>query len=346
MELSERKKQILKQICDEYINGGEPVGSKYLTLHGGFTLSPATIRNEMAELEEMGYLEQPHASAGRVPSTLGYRTYIAMLMENYRLTVEEVETINELLDFKLGELGRIMEEASRVMSELTNYTAVTMLKNSGVTVTRYEGVLIDANSFLLVMICDDGEIRNCHVKLDAEVDEDMMRHVTAVLNKKLTGVSFDSITFQILMDIEDQLGEYSEFVKPVLRALYNTMSTDNGEQIHYGGITKLLSYPEFYNVQKARGMLEAFEKKKDFVDSIMKKTTKDINIFFGDEQTDPFIPDSSFVFVPIKSGERTIGGIGIIGPKRMNYNKVIASLKYFVRGLTLEESDGKEEKKT
>lgn len=346
MELSERKKQILKQVCDAYISGGEPVGSKYLTQHGDFNLSSATIRNEMAELERMGFLEQPHTSAGRVPSTLGYRTYIAMLMENYRLSLEEVQTINELLDFKLGELGHIMEEASRVISELTNYTAVTMLKNSGVTVSRYEGVLIDEQSFLVVMICDDGEICNSHIRLDVPIDETVMKRIIAVLNSHLTGVPFDTVSFQLLLELEEEMGEYAPLVKPVLRSLCASMNVESKEEIHYGGITKLLSYPEFFNVQKARGVLEAFERKKEFIDRVLGQTTDDVNVFFGDESSDPMLPDSSFVFVPIKSGDRTIGGIGVIGPRRMDYKKVIASLRYFADGLMLEEGDRGEADKT
>lgn len=338
MELTERKKQILKSVCDAYISGGEPVGSKYLTQNGKFSLSSATLRNEMSELEEMGLLEQPHTSSGRVPSTMGYKTYIKLLMEDYRLTVEEISVLNELMDFKLGELSKIMEQATNVISELTNYTALTMIKNGGVSVKRFEGVLIDEKSILLVLICDDDKIRNCHVKFDHFVDAALLDAVVKALNKKLINLSADEITLQVILDVEEALGIYSYDSKVVLRSIFNTLKTISNEEIHLGGITKLLSYPEFYNVSKARDVIETLEKKKGFVNDLIADMEDDVNVYFGDESdSTALVPDSSLVFVPIKHGGKTLGGIGVIGPKRMDYKKVIASLKYFASGLFDEE---------
>lgn len=338
MELTERKKQILKSVCDAYISGGEPVGSKYLTQNGKFALSSATLRNEMSELEEMGLLEQPHTSSGRVPSTLGYKTYIKLLMEDYRLTVEEISVLNELMDFKLGELSKIMEHATNVISELTNYTAVTMLRNGGVSVKRFEGVLIDDKSILLILICDDEKIRNCHIKLDHCVDLVELQTIVKVLNNTMIGLSADEITLQVIMKIEEELGFYHNDSKDVLRSIFNTLKSIDNEEIHLGGITKLLSYPEFYNVTKAKNVIETLEKKKGFVGGLIEDMEDDVNVYFGDESdSTALVPDSSLVFVPIKHGGKTLGGIGVIGPKRMDYKKVIASLKYFASGLFDEE---------
>lgn len=340
MELTERKKQILKSVCDAYISGGEPIGSKYLTQSGKFALSSATLRNEMSELEEMGLLEQPHTSSGRVPSTMGYKTYIELLMEDYRLTVEEISVLNELMDFKLGELSKIMQHATDVISELTNYTAVTMLKNGGVSVKRFEGVMIDEKSILLVLICDDEKIRNCHIKFDHYVEPSELEVVIKALNKKLINLSADEITLQVILDVEEELGAYSSDSKEILRSIFNTLKSITGEEIHLGGITKLLSYPEFHNVTKAKDVIETLEKKKDFVGNLMEDMEDDVNVYFGDDsESTALVPDSSLVFVPIKHGGKTLGGIGVIGPKRMDYKKVIASLKYFASGLFDDDDD-------
>mgnify|MGYP002431080489 CR=1 FL=1 len=187
MELSERKKEILKSVVDAYIASGEPVGSKFLTTVSQIPLSSATIRNEMSELEEMGYLEQPHTSAGRVPTALGYRTYVNSLMERYRLSLEELSLLNELTAYKMDELGKIMEQASHVISEVTNYPTFAVIKPPESDVNRYETVLIDDHSFLLIMIGANGTVRNRNVRLKSLIDQEALealrKAILAVLNR-------------------------------------------------------------------------------------------------------------------------------------------------------------------
>lgn len=336
MELSERKKRILKSVIDAYIAYGEPVGSKYLTESCSFNLSPATVRNEMNELESLGYLEQPHTSAGRVPTTSGYRTYIELLMERYRLTVEEVSLLNELLDFKLSEMSKFMDEASRVISELTNYTAFSVIKKKGVTVKRYEFVRVDGKSFIMLLICDDGNIRSRHVQEIVPVTDEMLSAASVALNESMVNVAPERLALPAIIKFEEMLGEYADFGRRLLKIVYEMLGVTEDEQVHVSGVTKLLSYPEFYNVSKARCVLEVFERKRDLVNVLLDTKSNELNVYIGDETMDALIPDSSFVFKPINVGGNTIGGIGVVGPKRMSYNKVIAHLEYFVKGLTEE----------
>ena len=343
MELSDRKKKILKSVIDAYIAYGEPVGSKYLTEKCSFNLSPATVRNEMNELESLGYLEQPHTSAGRVPTTSGYRTYIELLMERYKLNVDEVSLLNELLNFKLGEMSKIMDEASRVISELTNYTTFSVMKKKGVTVKRYEFVRVDEKSFIMLLICDDGNIRSRHVIELLPVTDEMLSIASEALNESMVNVVPEQLALPAIIYFEEKLGSYSDFGMRLLKVVYGMLGISEDEQVHISGVTKLLSYPEFYNVSKARCVLEVFEKKRDLVNVLLESKTNDLNVYIGDETMDNLIPDSSFVFKPIMVGGNTIGGIGVVGPKRMSYNKVIAHLEYFVKGLT--EEIGEEDKK-
>jgi heat-inducible transcriptional repressor len=177
------------------------------------------------------------------------------------------------------------------------------------------------------LICDDEKIRNCHIKFDHFVDNSELQCLIKALNKKLVGVCADEITLQVIMNVEEELGVYSYDSKEVLKSIFNTLKLTDDEEIHLGGITKLLSYPEFYNVTKAKSVIETLEKKKDFVGGLINNMEDDVAVYFGDEnESTALVPDSSLVFVPIKHGGKTLGGIGVIGPKRMDYKKVISAL--------------------
>ena len=192
-ELSERKKRILKAIVDAHIVDGEPVGSKYIMQDEHLNCSSATIRNEMAELEEMGYLEQPHTSAGRVPTAKGYRTYVENLMGRYYLAMEEVEVLDELIENKLHEMTSLMEEASHAIGELTNYTSFAFIGGSGTEADRYETLLIGEHDFLLIMICKDGSVRSRQVKTQESINAEIIETVNDCRNAVINFTLFIGI---------------------------------------------------------------------------------------------------------------------------------------------------------
>ncbi len=335
MELNDRKKAILKSIVDSYIATGEPVGSKYLSESTDLHLSSATLRNEMSDLEEMGYLKQPHASAGRVPTALGFRTYIDSLMERYFLSIEELQVLDEVLDYKVAEFGKLMEEASHAISDMTNYTSFAYLSSSDSIVDRYETVYIDEYSFLLIMIYREGIVRNRHVKLHEPIDKRMTEVTKTALNDTLAGVTAEEITLSVILKFEEKMGRYRSFASSVLRVVHEMMGSYDSEKVHIDGVTKLLSYPEFFNISKVQSVLGLLEEKQKFVKLVKNALPGQTSIFIGDdEQSGITIPDTGFVFHPITVGKKVIGAIGVIGPKRMNYKKVIASLDYFVSGIS------------
>jgi heat-inducible transcriptional repressor len=340
MELSERKKRILKSIVDSYIESGEPVGSKYLTTSYDFSVSPATIRNEMSELEDMGYLEQPHTSAGRVPTALGFKTYVNTLMEKYFLTIEELNVLNELTTFKINELNRTLEQASKVISEMTNYTSFSVLRSPEDTALRFETVLIDKNSLLIVMICENDIVKSTRVKMRVPIDDKTIKTIQDSLNANLIKKHADEITMPVFMAFEKSLGDFGYLASDCVKAIYEMLSADSKERVHVDGVTKLLSYPEFSTVSNAKNVLSILEEQNKLLELLYGSNGDKLNVYISDDN-DSILPakDTSFVFYPITYNGQKVGAIGVIGPKRMDYKKVIASLNYLASGISVELND-------
>lgn len=334
MELSERKKAILKSVVDAYIATGDPVGSKYLTANADFNVSSATLRNEMNALESMGYLEQPHTSAGRVPTAKGYRTYVENLMGRYYLAMEEVELLDELIESKLHEMTALMEEASHAIGELTNYTSFAFIGGSGGEADRYEALLIGEHDFLLIMICKDGSVRSRQVKTAEAINNEVIEAAKNALNKCFTNITPEQVNLNTVLEFESAMGEYKAFSSMLLRVVNEMFNSFDSEKVHIDGVTKLLSYPEFFNVAKVQSVLSMIEERKRFSELMKKAVPGQTSIIFGEEAQDIAPPGTGFVFHPITVEGKVVGAIGVIGPKRMDYKKVIASLDYFAEGLT------------
>ena len=218
VELSERKKQILKAIVEAHIAEGEPVGSKYIVENRQLTCSSATIRNEMSELEEMGYLEKPHTSAGRVPSELGYRFYVDSLVQHYAMTANEIAEINNILKMKMTELDQILENASRVASNLTNYTGFAVKpKFSSHSISKFEAISIDDFNLLLVMITSGGTVKTKRIHMPEMLSESLISKINIALNRYLVGLGSGDITLPILMDIENELGTDAKSFGPIIK---------------------------------------------------------------------------------------------------------------------------------
>ncbi|MBE6692134.1 MAG: heat-inducible transcription repressor HrcA [Ruminococcaceae bacterium] len=332
MELNERKKAILRSVIDAYIATGEPVGSKYLATD--FNVSSATIRNEMSDLETMGYLEQPHTSAGRVPTAKGYRTYVENLMGRYYLAMEEVEVLDEVIENKLHEMSKLMEEASHAIGEVTNYTSFAFIGGSGSEADRYETLLIGEYDFLLVMICKDGSVRSRQVKTQEPINAEIMEIAKNALNKCFSGVTLEQINLNVVLEFESAMGEYRSFATMLLRVVNEMFNSFDSEKVHIDGVTKLLSYPEFFNVAKVQSVLSMIEERKRFSELMKKAVPGQTSVIFGEEAEGIAPPGTGFVFHPISVGGKVVGAIGVIGPNRMDYKKVIASLNYFADGLT------------
>ena len=352
--LSERKKQILKAIIEAHIELGEPVGSKYLTSGGIITCSSATIRNEMAELEEMGYLEQPHTSAGRIPSEAGYRLYVDSLIERYRLTENEIGELKRALKGKQAELDNILDTAVRLASRLTDYTALSIKPiQRRITVSRFEILPIDEHTLVLVMIIGR-VVKTKYIRSDYPVSQEAAPRLSAILNACLAGLTSSEITLPIMMEMERAMGEYEYLVSPVVKSVCELISSFDGGELRFDGINRLLSYPDYYDTARLRDMLEMFEQKNDLLqvlsDGTYSETDNDkVKIYIGRENLVKIMDNSTLIYKTIRRGDTPVGAIGIIGPTRMNYGRAIALIDHLsdgVAGVLSDGTDGKGEKST
>lgn len=331
-ELSERKKMILKAIVDAHIENGEPVGSKYLTQHKHIAYSSATIRNEMAELEEMGYLEQPHTSAGRIPSEAGYRLYVDSLVERYRLTQKEMAELSRQLHSRQMELDSIMQTAMQLASKLTNYTSLALKPRMvRITVHRFELMRLDENTLVLVMLIGQ-TVKNRYVRSRVEIPAEACARLAAALNETIAGRTAQEITMPLLMQMEERMGEYDFLVSPVVKAVCETITGFDGGEIRFDGISHLLAYPEYYDMERLKEMLALFEKKEDLLRILSEEAgfanpeNEKVQVYIGRENVVKIMDNSTMVFKTVRRNGVPVGAIGIIGPTRMDYRRVIAMI--------------------
>ena len=331
-ELSQRKKLILRSVIESHIATGDPIGSKTLVNSADIPYSSATIRNEMAELENMGYLVQPHTSAGRVPTSLGYRFYVDALMENYKLTATEIISLNNIIKNKMGELDSILKSASKLIASMTNYTTVAVQSPyASPTIEQYSYMLLDERAFLLVMRMSDESVSTKHIRSDISLDDNILQKLIRILNASFVGITSDGITLPMMMQAETEMGAAGALINPVVKAIYDTIGKTEEADINFEGLNKLLEYPEFSNVEQMRRVIHMFEKKDDFMKIIEGADDDKVNIFIG--QNGELVDNSAFVFKTIKVGGKAVGAIGVFGPSRMDYSKVISTVEYLSNSL-------------
>lgn len=328
MDLSQRKQKILKAIIDEYIGTAEPVGSRAISKKDDLGLSSATIRNEMADLEEMGYLIQPHTSAGRIPTDIGYRFYVNSLMKRYKMSVEALEKLNMIMAERVNHLEMIIKKASLIASTLTEYTTVvTSPKLNSSVIKKLELVNIGHGNVMALIITGTGMVKNQSVAIS--LSDEQAYELSKIISDRISGRTADELTFDIIKEIEDAAAKSvdipSKVLINILNFVYEAIDSLDETEIYVNNAKSILSYPEFSDTKKAREMLEFLESKENLVKMI--GTPKDgVDVKIGTENEFAELENSSLVTVNYKVGDKVVGRIGVIGPKRMNYAKVIASL--------------------
>ena len=328
IELSERKKMILKAIVEAHIKLGEPVGSKYLTQETDIAYSSATIRNEMAELEEMGFLEQPHTSAGRIPSELGYRFYVDSLVQQYDMTTKEAARLNDMLSVKMSEIDKILENARKAASAMTNYTALTLRpRASNIVIKKYEAVYLDSRHILLVMVTINDAVKTKNIKTDFDIEKSDAELLTVVLNSELSGMSIESINISAIVRMEERMSRCSGIINTVVKSIYEA-TNEIGSEIRFEGINRLIQYPEYKNLDKLQQMISALEEKNDIINAVstIDQSDDETKIFIGSENMVKIMDNSTLIYKNLKLNGKTIGAIGIIGPCRMDYSRVLATI--------------------
>ncbi len=328
--MDDRKMGILRAIIDDYIDTAEPIGSRTIARKHELGLSSATIRNEMADLEEMGYLAQPHTSAGRVPSDKGYRLYVDKLMGVKDLTVDEIESIKNAMDIKINELSQLIKQASQIMSKITRYTSMAVTQEMKKSILKaIQVVPIESGKALVIVVTNAGTVKNVIVKISERVLPDFLIKASNILNERLNNLTIEQINLPVIREIENEMGSSSEILIPILNGVAECISQIDNSEVYLNGTTNIFDYPEFRDVSKAKEFLHVLDA-KEILHKILSRTDESnkISIHIGTENELDVIKECSLVTATYSLGDRIIGTIGIIGPTRMEYPKVISSMNF------------------
>ena len=334
MDLTERQKQILRAIVDIYVSTAEPVGSKAIAALPDMKFSSATIRNEMAELTQLGLLEQPHTSAGRVPSPAGYRLYIDELMQDYRLSLDETRTLNEALELKSQEFDKMMSQVGKLVSKMTDLPAYTVAtRRSEAVAKHFDLVMAGPGSIILVLMLSGEVVKNKLIKLPVKVSEPDLKLLAAVLNAGLTDLTAEEITGELLEKITRSAGAASPLVPLVMDFTLACLREQHGD-VHLTGQMRLLGQPEYKDAAgKAQEVFETLD--EELISNLPAVLPKDgpIQFLVGPENVAKELKDTSVVMMRFDIGEGMQGTIGVVGPTRMDYAKITAKLGYFAENL-------------
>ena len=338
-ELDERKKKILQAIVEEYIDTAEPVSSGNLVT--ALSCSSATIRNEMAELEQIGYLEKPHTSAGRVPSQKGYRYYVDELLREDSLSRREIEIIKNRLETKVNALEDLAKIATTTLSEITHYTTIQISPNvNNHTITDIKFVLLGCNVLMAVILTDSGIIRETIIKFDEDVSQEQVNDITYIFKNKLIGKPLEKIDIPLEEYIAQEMSTGINIIKKVIEEL-NKVLEESSNRVEVEGANKVVDMPEFKKVDIAKDFLNVLDAKDLVVDVLNTGVAENINVYIGEETAKDELKNFSIVTFDHLLEDKDIGTIGIIGPTRMDYSKVIAVMKYISKKLNDDYKKGK-----
>jgi len=328
-ELTERQRMILKAIIDAHVDSGEPVGSKLLAQELPVSLSSATIRNVMSELERLGYLEQPHTSAGRVPSGKGYRLYVNSLMNGYSLSNEEKAQLDSTASTQLVGIDTLLKGAAETVSRLTDYTALAVKpRHRRVLVISYKLLPMNDYGVLMIMQTSVGIVKTRFIEMGFKISEDMSFKLETALNEHLTGVSVEDVTPALVSEMEKELSVLAPLLIPIMRAFMEEIGTLNGGELRVEGMNKMLKYPEYSNLENVKGLLGVLEK-KDYILNVVSASQNDaVNVYISPEGENETLKGTSLVFKTVTENDRPVAAIGVIGPNRMDYPKVISTVDY------------------
>ena len=335
MELTDRKKKVLRSIVDLYIRTAEPVGSKAISELPDMNYSPATIRNEMADLLAMGYLEQPHTSAGRVPSAAGYRLYVDELMADYRLSMDETKLLSASFDEKMQQVDKLMERVAKLVSQATDLPAISMAaRNAAVTVKRFELIMAGQGSIILVLMLSTDEVLNKLIKLPLQVKETDLKLLGAVLNASMTDISQEEFTPELLEKVVRSAGNAAMLVPVVVDFATDALRGKGGTNMAVAGQMRLLGQPEYRDVDKAQRVITSLDEEALSNLPAVMQNENGTKVLVGPENVAQELKDTSVVMTKFDIGDGLQGMIGVVGPTRMDYAKVTARLSYFAESLS------------
>lgn len=325
--LNDRKKEILQAIIEEYIETADPVSSKAIVEKYNIDCSSATVRNEMADLEKLGFLDKPHTSAGRVPSAKGYRFYVDELIEKDNISMEEIMYIQSKLQTKVNQMQELTKIATSTLSEVTHYPTLSIGPNKHSQIIEdIKFVLLGARTMMAIILTDSGLIKESIIKFEQDVIPEQIETLNLMFNNRLRGKTLDSINSSIEEYILSEMNESLNVIHPILNEMEKLINEQG--TIYYEGANKVFELPEFKSLELAKNFIHVLDEKDVVMDTLNADMSEDINIYIGDENANENLKDFSIITFNHKVKGKSIGTIGIIGPKRMDYSKVISVLKY------------------
>lgn len=335
MDLNERKLRILQAIISDFIRTGEPVGSRTLSKKFDMGLSPATLRNEMADLEEMGFLTHPHTSAGRIPSTKGYRLYVNSLMDRYELPEEEKQIIANRLNNDFVELDGIMQRAAGILSEITNLTSFAITPKKDEDILKYINVLpVDERTVVLMIVSESGKVSNTALRLDVPYTEENISILSKTLTYNYRGKTISqALTGDIIKNFENDISAMSGLAQNIMPNFMKTLENMLNVDLYMSGLTNIFSIPEFNDIDKAKMFLEMMNKKEDLTKTLVNRENGVI-ITIGDENSGEILPDCSMITATYHIDGKLVGKIGVIGPTRMKYDEITSIVEFMTDNLS------------
>lgn len=335
MELDERKEKILKAIIQTYLETGEPVGSRTISKYSDLKLSSATIRNEMSDLEELGYIIQPHTSAGRIPSDKGYRFYVDQIIREKDNQVNEMQ---ELMIQRVDRVELLLKQMAQILASNTNYATMVSGPNYHQTKLKFIQLSrVEANKLLIVVVVEGNIIRNSFVTLEEELSDEELLNLNILLNNSLNGLTIQEINLGVIARLKEQAGIHRQVVEFVLNEVSEAIGSQAEDlQIYTSGATNIFKYPELSDTQRASQLISTLEQKellKGLFDEAPSASDSEIQVYIGDETPVQTMKDCSVVTANYVLGDGLRGTIGIIGPKRMDYEKVVSTLRTLVSQL-------------
>lgn len=331
--LSDRKKRVLQAIVEEYVNTAEPVSSNSLVNNYGLDYSSATIRNEMAELEKMGFLDKTHTSSGRIPSEKGYRFYVDELIKDDNISLEEIKYISSKLETKVNEIEELTQITANTISEVTHYATVSIgPKNEEQKIEEIRFVLLGTRMLLTVILTDSGLVKETIIKFDEDINDNQVQTLNLMFNNKLKGKPLDEIRGKKLEEyLYDEMSYSVKVIKPIIEQIKKVLEED--EQLHLEGTNRAFELPEFNSLEITKNFINILDTKDLMTDILNTGLAQDINVYIGEESEKEELKDFSIITFKHRVGNKDLGTIGIIGPKRMNYSKVISVMKYISKKL-------------
>ncbi len=329
MELDERKQKILQAIIRNYMETGEPVGSRTISKYSDLNLSSATIRNEMSDLEEMGYIVQPHTSAGRIPSDKGYRLYVDHILEEKN---HEVQELKDLMIERTDKMEQVLKQVVKVLAANTNYATMVSAPTYHRNKLKFIQLSkVNATQILTVIMIEGNIVRNKVIDVTEELDQETVLKLNILLNSVLNGLSIEEINLAMIQNLKEQAGIHSELVGSVIDAVAEVIHSEDEVEIYTSGATNIFRYPELSDNGKASELISTFEEKQQLSDlvnqTLENSDSKGIQVYIGQETPIQSMKDCSVVTATYELGEGLQGTIGIIGPKRMDYENVLKTLK-------------------